>query len=166
MNPNYKLNDDGEYAFIPPFLRTGYNYDTDQASIDSGLACLDATKTQQNQAEDADINNIVGKFIKTGELPTTGRLPSFEDFGEPVDYQTALNAVMAAEDAFMDLPAQIRDRFQNDPAQFLAFCEDESNLPEAQKMGLLGREAALLASGQDSSGGTPLAGGAEPSKAV
>ena len=41
-----------------PFLRTPYNYDTVAASNESGLGCEDPTLTQQQFAEESDINTI------------------------------------------------------------------------------------------------------------
>ena len=37
---------------------------------------------------------------------------------------------------FLDLPAKVRDRFKNDPGQFLEFATDPSNVDELVKMGL------------------------------
>lgn len=134
----------GEIIFAPFCRSGGFNYDTNAVSEETGLACLDPSKTQQNEAHDADINNIVARFLKTGVMPTSNRMPSFEDFGEPVDYQTALNAVMAAEEAFMSLDARVRDRFENDPAQFLAFCDDERNMDEARRLGILASQDSFF----------------------
>ena len=43
---------------------------------------------------------------------------------------------MTAEEAFNAMPAEVRDRFQNDPGRFLEFANDASNYDEALKMGL------------------------------
>ena len=37
---------------------------------------------------------------------------------------------------FAAMPAEVRDRFQNDPGRFLEFANDASNYEEALKMGL------------------------------
>jgi phage internal scaffolding protein len=118
------------------FLRTGYNYDVDAASLESGLACKDPSLAVESFADEADINNIVNRFLKTGELPANFRAPTYQDFEGVFDFQTAMNAVRQAADAFMQLPASVRSRFGNDPQQFVEFCSDTENLEEARKLGL------------------------------
>ena len=53
-----------------------------------------------------------------------------------VDFQSSMNVIRAAEEAFNAMPAEVRDRFQNDPGRFLEFANDASNYEEALKMGL------------------------------
>lgn len=122
---------------VPPFVRSAYNYDTEAASDESGLECKDVSLAKQAFAEECDINTIVRRFGLTGELPQGLRAPVYADFDDVVDYRTALHSVMAAEAAFMELPADVRARFQNDPQQFVAFCSDERNRAEAEKLGLI-----------------------------
>ncbi|WNK14203.1 MAG: internal scaffolding protein [Microvirus sp.] len=119
------------------FLRTPYNYNTMQASDESGLLCEDKSLAQQNQKDEADINNILRKFGLTGELPNNNRTPTYGDFTGITDYRSALHAVMQAETEFSKLNAEIRARFQNDPEQLLLFLENESNKDEAIKLGLI-----------------------------
>jgi len=124
------------------FLRTPYNYDIDAASNESGLACEEPSLAQQHFKEECDINNILQKFNITGLLPEAPLSPRYGDFTGIGDYHTALNRVIAAQDEFEALPAQIRARFQNDPAQLIEFLENESNRPEAEKLGLVEKAAA------------------------
>jgi phage internal scaffolding protein len=44
---------------------------------------------------------------------------------------------MAAEDEFDALPAQIRARFENEPANLIDFLSNEQNRDEAEKLGLV-----------------------------
>ena len=64
------------------------------------------------------------------------RVPQFVDFEETFDFQSSMNVIRAAEEAFNAMPAEVRDRFQNDPGRFLEFANDASNYDEALKMGL------------------------------
>lgn len=128
----------------PPFLRSAYNYDRDQASNDSALACKDKSLAQQHFKEECDINTIVDRFLKTGELPSDVRMPRYGDFTGIHDYKTAMDAITKAQSAFMEMPAQIRNRFHNDPQEFVAFCSDDANREEAAKMGLVPEEVAAL----------------------
>jgi len=120
-----------------PFLRTPYNYDTFAASNESGLACEEPTLAQQQFKDETDINNILRQFNVTGQLPTSPLSPRYGDFSGIVDYHSALNAVIAAEDGFMALPADIRSRFENDPEQLINFLDNPDNKQEAIKLGLV-----------------------------
>jgi len=122
---------------VSVFLRAAYNYDADEASLESGLSCPEPTLAQQSFKDECDINTILERFAVTGELPNNVRMPQYGDFTGISDYQSALNAVIAADDSFMQLPASIRARFDNDPALFVEFCGDESNRDEAIKLGLV-----------------------------
>jgi phage internal scaffolding protein len=121
----------------PIKVRQPYSYDTDAASNESGLHCEDATLTQQHFAEETDINYILKQFNITGLLPTNPISPRYGDFSNVHDYHSALNAVMAAEDEFDALPAQIRARFDNEPANLIDFLSNEQNRDEAEKLGLV-----------------------------
>ena len=124
------------------FLRTPYNYDTDAASNESGLACEEPSLAQQHFKEECDINTILQKFNISGMLPQSTLSPRYGDFSGIGDYHTALNRVLAAQDEFEALPAQIRARFNNDPAQLIEFLQDENNRPEAEDLGLVEKAAA------------------------
>jgi phage internal scaffolding protein len=121
----------------PPFLRTPYNYDTDAASNESGLHCEDASLAQQHYKDECDINNILKQFNITGQLPEGALSPQYGDFTGIGDYHSALNRVIAAEDEFMALPADLRARFENDPAQLIEFLDKSENIDEAIKLGLV-----------------------------
>ncbi|NBN98545.1 MAG: hypothetical protein EBV19_04795, partial [Flavobacteriia bacterium] len=124
------------------FLRSPYNYDTDAASNESGLACEEPSLAQQHFKDECDINTILQRFNITGMLPESPLSPRYGDFTGINDYHTALNRVMAAQDEFELLPAQIRARFDNDPSKLIEFLEDETNRPEAEELGLVEKAAA------------------------
>jgi phage internal scaffolding protein len=126
-----------------PFLRTAYNYDRDAASNESGLHCEDATLTQQHFKDETDINNILRQFNITGLLPENPLSPRYGDFTGISDYQSALNAVIAAENEFDGLPAQIRARFNNNPEELINFLENADNKAEALALGLIDPEASV-----------------------
>lgn len=120
-----------------------YDYDTNAAGDASGLKCKDKSLAQQNYLNDTDINTIVERFGITGELPTNVRMPQFADFQGIFDFQTAMNSIRHAQESFAAMPANVRARFHNDPAEFLDFVDDPANKPEAIKLGLV--EAPLPA---------------------
>lgn len=119
-----------------PFLRTPYNYDRDLASEESGLKCLDDSLTQQQFKDEADINTIVDRFMKSGVLPTPAVMPQFMDIEGNFDYQTAMNYVRQADENFMRMDAKVRARFNNSPQEFLEFFANPENTAEAIRLGL------------------------------
>lgn len=122
---------------ISHFVRSPYNYNRDLASDDAGLSCPEETKAQQHFKDECDINEIVRRFGVTGQLPVTLAQPLQDEFVEVTDYQSALNALIAADDAFMALPAVVRKRFDNDPAAYVDFMSDPKNKDEAIKLGII-----------------------------
>lgn len=119
------------------FVRNPYNYDSDKLSDQTGLLCEDESLTEQEHVEEADINYIAERFMKTGELPTILDLPQPGDFEGIFDFQTAMNNINAAKTEFMRLPAKTRGRFENDPAKLLEFVNDLDNYEEAVKLGFI-----------------------------
>lgn len=71
------------------FLRTGHNYDRDEASLESGVLNDSPSLTKQSFAEECDINTIVERFGLTGELPMDVRAPQYADFEEIFDIRAA-----------------------------------------------------------------------------
>lgn len=127
--------DSGE--ILSPPLRTAYNYDMDSVSRETGLDCsVEPSKTQQSFKEEVDINTIVERFGLTGQLPDDVRAPMEGDFVDVTDYQSALNAVIAADNAFMELPADVRAEFRNDPQRLMEFVADKKNHERAVELGL------------------------------
>lgn len=94
-------------------------------------------RTKQAHKAECDINNIMARFQRTGVL-------DFQHKNEPrygdvtgIDFQSCQLVVARANSMFADLPARLRDRFENDPAKFLSFVQNERNRPEAEQLGLL-----------------------------
>lgn len=119
------------------FVRSAFNYDADVVSRETGLNCDDDTLTQQNFAEECDINTIVRRFGVTGQLPENPRPPQYGDFDQVTDYQSALNAVRLAGERFMELPAELRAEFKNDPQVLMDFLADDKNRLRASELGLV-----------------------------
>lgn len=111
-------------------------YDAKKVSVETGLFCRDDSRAVQSQKDEADINTIVRNFGLTGQLPQNIRTPSYGDFEGIDDYQTALEAIRAADASFSAMPAEVRSRFENDPAKFVEFCSSSENLEEMRKLGL------------------------------
>lgn len=119
-------------------FRSPYNYDVDEASVSSGVAWSpDAVGAKQSFRDECDINTIVRRFGVTGVAPMSGRMPTYGDFSGISDFQSAMEVVTAAREAFASLPAAVRERFANDPQRLLGFLGDEANRDEAIRLGLV-----------------------------
>lgn len=93
--------------------------------------------TKQSFRDECDINFIMNKWKRTGELPPESNKPlHYGDFTNVDDYLTAQNRIIEADQAFLSLPSWMRKRFQNDPNELLRFLSDPANQAEAVKMGL------------------------------
>ena len=138
-----------------PFLRTPYNYDTLAASDESGIACEDASLAQQQFKDECDINNILRQFNITGQLPDAPLSPRYGDFTGISDYKTALDRVIAADEEFMNLPASIRARFNNDAAELIQFLDNDENRLEAEKLGLVEPKQVITAPAVEEETPTP-----------
>jgi len=102
---------------------------------------LSKSRTHQSFAKDADINNIMAKYSRTGILGdpnlVSERKPMFGDFSNIPDFNERVLSVQRVNDAFMALPSDVRAKFANDPALALDFLADEKNHDEARKLGML-----------------------------
>lgn len=128
--------------FVPLFIRSAFNYDVDRVSRETALHCVDPSLTDQSQAKQADINEIVRQFGVTGVLPNQPLPEHFGDFTGVGDYRSSLEAVRRAAEEFMELPAELRSRFDNDPAKLIDFLSVEANRHEAFTLGLVDADVA------------------------
>lgn len=107
------------------------------------LTCLDPSKTKQSFKDECDVNRIMAKWRKTGELNhLTEREPTYGDFTNATDYLAARQAVIDAQADFNSLSASIRDRMGNDPGVLLSFLADPANVEEGIALGLIEKPAA------------------------
>lgn len=98
----------------------------------------DPSMTQQQFADECDINHIMKRYEKTGEIVhRNSKQGVYADFSEIKNYHEMMDQVLYAQEAFLTLPAKIRARFRNDPGQLLSFLDDSKNLKEAEELGLL-----------------------------
>lgn len=119
-----------------PFIRTQYNLNAKENSDHTGITFLDKSLTQQQFKDASDINILFGKYLETGEIPQIEGL-AYGDFTGVFDFQTAMNAVRAAEESFQTLPARIKNRFDNNPQKLVEFINDPENREEAEFLKLV-----------------------------
>lgn len=118
-------------------FRTGFEADGLVWSDKAGLQCKDKSLAQQQFKDECDINTIVERFGLTGTVPENFRMPLTGDFRDAPDFFTAMLKVREAGESFMELPADIRARFVNDPGRLIEFLENPANRDEAVKLGLV-----------------------------
>ena len=128
-------------------LRTPYNYDRDEVSKNTALVSDSETLTQQNFKDETDLNIMIRKY---GVLPVSEvNWKEFDATVIPQDYQQLQNMLREADEAFMDLPADVRKAADNDPQKFLAIVESQQAEIKRQE-----RESAKVSkpiAGKDSS---------------
>lgn len=96
------------------------------------------SKVIQSMRDEQDINNIVAKSIKTGQLPVlVGRQP-IEKLPNIETYQDAMDKIVRANQAFEQLPALLRREFDNDPSKLLAALDNpKENLELLERASVL-----------------------------
>ena len=94
------------------------------------------TKTKQSFKEECDINRIVKSFAKTGEFTHLARGTPQYGYASSQSFHEAMNIVTESKSQFEELPSKARSHFENDPAKFLACCEDETRRDELVELGL------------------------------
>ena len=101
----------------------------------SGITFPEPSRTKQEFMRECDINNIVkNPQCVLPELIKAN--PQYGDFSDLPTYQDSLNVIATANDQFHLLSSRVRERFANDPAKFLEFCNDPKNAEEMRSLGL------------------------------
>lgn len=113
------------------------NFDPTTWSDENTVKDFGESLTIQSMTEESDLNVIMKRYLKTGQMPEDARPVFYADFENIYDFKTAQDAIIAARHAFEALPTDLRNRFSNDPQQFLEFCSDDRNREEMNKLGLL-----------------------------
>jgi phage internal scaffolding protein len=90
------------------------------------------SKTQQQFAEQTNINNIMKKYHATGMITHLNQKQGqYVDLSTIKDYQSSLQTVIDANASFMTLSSEIRKKFNNNPQELLSFLADPKNKDEA-----------------------------------
>nr|WAE43579.1 MAG: internal scaffolding protein [Microviridae sp.] len=119
--PNRYLSTPNTKSKIPPYSLLFD--DADRPSL-----------TKQAPADEANINNIVNRFLATGSLPEM-LPPQYGDLTLAPDLVTALQTQANANAAWASLPPQIR-AIVGAPQNFESWIHDPDNVPLAVKYGL------------------------------
>lgn len=92
----------------------------------------------QSERDKCDLEVIRAIYAKTGVMNNIRTdKPLYGDFTSSREYHDVLLRAQEAQDDFMQLDANIRARFKNDPGLLLDYVSNPDNRLEAIKMGLL-----------------------------
>jgi phage internal scaffolding protein len=95
--------------------------------------------TVQDQAKSADINNILKRFNQTGLIDHVAQYePQYGDFAK-LDYHTMHEQIKTVENAFQELPPNVREQFNHDPQVWLDHLANPDNI-EDMKDGVIDNE--------------------------
>src|ERR1041384_3813072 len=84
-----------------------------------GTVCREESLARQSEADQADINKILARFAKSGIVPMQELPGEYVDVSEVGDYREAVERVARMDAYFSQLPAEVRLKFENDPAALL-----------------------------------------------
>lgn len=105
----------------------------------TGDVTIPPSMTKQEFKRECDVNNVIKQYSTSGMLNhinAKASIGAYQDLPDSYDFQESLHVVHEAEKAFMTLPSKTRERFGNEPAEFLAFMSDPKNGDEMIKLGL------------------------------
>jgi hypothetical protein len=93
--------------------------------------------TDQQYKEDTDVNNIIEKFRKTGQIMHVAQIQGkFADVADIQSLQESMVLVSKAQEHFAQLPGETRSQFGNSVINMVKFLADPANDEKAVKMGL------------------------------
>jgi phage internal scaffolding protein len=94
--------------------------------------------TEQHHKDECDVNKILSNYIKNGVLNHQRDYKGYYDDVTSIgDYDSAMQSIAKANSLFAELPSQIRNKFDNDPARFLEFAGNEENMQEMVELGMV-----------------------------
>lgn len=110
-------------------IRTAYGKRVKVAHPKSGKSL-----TEQSHTKACDINNIVAKYTKTGLIDhINNRRGTFGNVSG-ADYKAAMDLVAEQKSVFYELPARVRDQFDNDPANYLDLVMTDEGVQELENI--------------------------------
>lgn len=99
------------------FYKTPHNHNRNAESDRVALTCNDKSLTDQSFKDDADINIIMERALRTKQIPMI-LSPQFADTTQLLTQFEMRSRIAENNATFYKLSADIRAEFQNDPAQW------------------------------------------------
>lgn len=120
----------------PKKFRSAYA-DKDQEQLDTDVSFMEPSMTLQSCKDECDIHQILERHARTGQLDhANNAIAQYGDYSEVQSYQEALETVRNAHELFEALPSKVREKFSNNPGEFLSFAENPDNQREMAELGL------------------------------
>lgn len=91
------------------------------------INCSEPLITDQSGKNEADVNNIMKQYAKTGMLPQITIPGQYLDISNLPSLEEAYNIVNRANNLFLELPPTIRKLIDNDPSKLENFISDPNN---------------------------------------
>lgn len=99
------------------------------------------TLTQQQFKDECDINTILAKYQKTGAITHANNHSPEYSFATSLNFRESMEIVTRAQEMFSELPSSIRNKFRNNPEEFMDFVQNPENASEMAELGLTPKEA-------------------------
>lgn len=151
MKQEFKMPD-GEIVNLDfPQWKTPYNHDTNFESDRTAHFSNELSKTKQEFVQEADINTIMNRVLKLGEVPPIVMPEHFLDLTTRKTHFEMQEAIAETNAMFYTLPANIREKHLNDPARWADAVVNATNARDGAALDELGidttaeRKAALAA---------------------
>lgn len=98
------------------------------------------TLTQQQFKDECDINTILAKYQKTRAYTHANNHQPNYGYVTSNDFRESMEIVTNAQEMFDELPSSIRNKFRNNPEEFMDFVQNPENAPEMAVLGLIPKE--------------------------
>lgn len=96
------------------------------------------SRTLQEPKDSCNINLIMQRYQETGLLThLSTKEPIYDDVSCVGDYQSCLAVVERAQEAFAQLPSELRKNLDNNPANLVSYISNPANFDACVKFGLL-----------------------------
>lgn len=97
------------------------------------------SQTQKQWKNDVDVNKIMARYKKTGQITHLRNAAegAYLDLTEIPDLLTAKLQIQQAESTFLQMPASLRQKFNNQPENLISYLSNPSNHEEAIHLGLM-----------------------------
>lgn len=141
---------DGRYVFTNHRIGNQLINSRPDGSVRVQTINEEPSLAQQQFKDQCDINHIMEKYSETGTIthlnPRTGVYADVSQFG---DLRESFEKIQKADELFMQLPAKVRSKFENDPLKFVDWCSDPKNLDEAVSLGLAEKKPVNVTTSND-----------------
>lgn len=119
-----------------PTLGIQYKDTTARRRVSINFEHVDSM-TEQNHLERVKIQNIIKQYTAQGMLDHVNFYEGqYGDFVNSLDFNQAMNIAAETTQMFESLPAELRRRFNDDPADYLDFVQNPENRVEMEELGI------------------------------